>query len=143
MRSTETRLTTKLLISITLPRATQFDIAQEHRITRGGKLFMEFSAAAPCRSLRNNDPTTAPFRNSNLGALLPIGGARLIEKHHIQQRAMDGDAAVIVDVAEFSEFVHEKVDTRARRTNHLRKCLMIDLAYGGFHPTLFPIICQQ
>ena len=36
-------------------------------------------------------------------------------------------AAVVLDEAEFAEFVHEVADTRARGTDHLRQRLLADL----------------
>ena len=40
---------------------------------------------------------------------------------------MDLQTAIVVDESEFLEFVHEKLDTRARRTNHFSEHLLGDL----------------
>jgi hypothetical protein len=39
---------------------------------------------------------------------------------------VDFDAAVVVDEAQFSEFVHEETNARPRRSDHLRKRLLAD-----------------
>jgi len=41
-----------------------------------------------------------------------------------EEGIIDMDLAVISDVAEFSEFVHEQIDPRAGGTNHLSQHLL-------------------
>src|SRR6266568_1243715 len=51
-------------------------------------------------------------------------GCGLIAQHEVQQCAMDRDLAVVVDEPHSPEFVHEIVDARTGRANHLRQRLL-------------------
>src|ERR1700676_4676212 len=53
-----------------------------------------------------------------------------IVQHHAEEGIVDVDLAVVLDEAQFPEFVHEKINARARRANHLREHL---LRYFGEH----------
>ena len=68
---------------------------------------------------------------------------RLIVENHVQQGAVDFDAAVVVDKAQFSEFVHEETHAGSRRSDHLRQCLLADFRYDWLQPTLFAKIRQK
>ena len=45
---------------------------------------------------------------------------------HVQQRTMDFNMPVVIDKAQFPEFVHEMTYPGPRGANHLRKCLLAD-----------------
>jgi hypothetical protein len=45
---------------------------------------------------------------------------RLVMQNDIQQRTVDLDAAVVVNEAQFSKFVHEKTHAGPRRSDHIR-----------------------
>jgi hypothetical protein len=68
---------------------------------------------------------------------------RLVVKDHAQQRTMNVNSAIVIDVAEFTKFVHEKINTGTSRADHLRKRLMIDLVDDGFYSAFFAVIRQQ
>src|SRR6266850_2825958 len=54
----------------------------------------------------------------------------LLVQDHSQEGIVDLDLAVVLDEAEFPEFVHEEIDSRPRRANHLRQH---PLRYFGKH----------
>src|SRR5579859_4965764 len=47
--------------------------------------------------------------------------ASVVQQQHIQQRAVNLHAAVVFDESQFTEFVHEETDARARRAHHGRQ----------------------
>ena len=63
-------------------------------------------------------------------------------QNDIQQRAVDFDAAVVVNQAQFSKFVHKKAHAGARRTDHLRERLLADLGDDWLGLTLLTKISQ-
>jgi hypothetical protein len=54
----------------------------------------------------------------------------LLVQDNTQEGIVDVDLAVVLDEAQFPEFVHEKIDPGPRRANHLRQHL---LRYFGKH----------
>ena len=50
----------------------------------------------------------------------------LIEEHNAEERRMDGQPAVVVNVAQFSELVHERIHARPRGTYHFGQHLLAD-----------------
>jgi hypothetical protein len=68
---------------------------------------------------------------------------RLIVEHNVQQGTVDFDAAVVIDQAQFSKFVHEKTHARPGRSDHLRKRLLADFCYDRLRPTFLAEIRQQ
>src|SRR5712692_11553362 len=54
----------------------------------------------------------------------------LVAQDNTQEGIVDVDLAVVLDEAQFPEFVHEKIDPGPRRANHLRQHL---LRYFGNH----------
>jgi hypothetical protein len=48
---------------------------------------------------------------------------------------VDFQVTVVVDQAQLSKLVHEKVHPRSRRADHLRQCLLADLRYDWLGPT--------
>src|ERR1700688_2462348 len=56
---------------------------------------------------------------------------------------MDIDVAVVIDVAQLAKFVHEIINARSRRANHLRQRLLVDFAYDGVRPAILAVIRQQ
>jgi hypothetical protein len=56
---------------------------------------------------------------------------------------VDFDAAVIVDQAQFSKFVHKEADARPGRSDHLCKRFLADFCYDRFRPTFLAKIRQQ
>ena len=55
---------------------------------------------------------------------------------------MDFDLAVVVNQAQFSEFVHKKAHAGARRANHFRERLLADLGDDGFGSTVLTKISE-
>jgi hypothetical protein len=53
--------------------------------------------------------------------------SRLVVQNDIQQRAMDFDAAIVLNKAQLPKFVHKETYARARGSDHLRKRLLTDL----------------
>jgi len=68
---------------------------------------------------------------------------RLIVENHVQQGAVDFDAAVVVDKAQFSEFVHEETHAGSRRSDHFCQCLLADFRYDWLRPTFIAKIRQK
>ena len=54
----------------------------------------------------------------------------LFVQHYAQERGVDVKTAVVLDESQLPEFVHEKIDPRARRANYLRQRF---LRYFGEH----------
>ena len=54
----------------------------------------------------------------------PLSRVNSVVQDNTQERIVDVDLAVVLDEAEFPEFVHEKIDPRPRRANHLRQHLL-------------------
>ena len=48
----------------------------------------------------------------------------LVEKNHIKQRLVHLDAAVVIDIAERTEAIHEETDAGPRGADHLRQRLL-------------------
>ena len=62
---------------------------------------------------------------------------------HAQERLLDRDSAVVFDEPQLAELVHEEVDARARRADHLGEDLLRQI---GDHPdgrVIFPVASQQ
>src|SRR4249919_21138 len=57
---------------------------------------------------------------------------RLIVQNHVQQRAMDGNPAIVINEAQLAKLVHKKADARARRADHFRQGLLADLGDQRF-----------
>ena len=64
-------------------------------------------------------------------------------KDHAQQRTIDVKFPVIFDQTEPAEFVHEKIDSSPRRSDHLRERLLIDLSDYGFSAIFLSVMRQQ
>jgi hypothetical protein len=58
---------------------------------------------------------TAQPRVSNASSILDL---RLVVQNDVQQRTVDFDAAIVVDEAQLSKFVHEETHARAGRSDH-------------------------
>ena len=50
--------------------------------------------------------------------------AELLVQYHAEEGTVDLEPAVVLDEAQFSEFVHEEIDPRPRCPNHLRQHLL-------------------
>jgi hypothetical protein len=63
-------------------------------------------------------------------------------QNYTQQGRVDVDAAIVLNEAQFLEFVHEKIDSGARGTDHFRQHL---LRYFGklFLRLVFPAILSE
>ena len=51
---------------------------------------------------------------------------RIIVQNDTQQRAVDLQVAIVIDEAQFPEFVHEMAHARTRRADHFSECLLAD-----------------
>jgi len=71
--------------------------------------------------LKNQAPKGAPLARESCCSLV---------KDNTQEGIVDVDLAVVLDEAQFPEFVHEKIDPGPRGANHLRQHL---LRYFGKH----------
>jgi hypothetical protein len=56
-----------------------------------------------------------------------FGGEDSIVQHHIEQRFMNPDAAVVLNKAELTKAIHEEADARPGRSNHLCQSFLRDL----------------
>jgi len=69
---------------------------------------------------------------------------RLVVQNHVQQRAVNFQAAaVVVDEPQPPKFIHEKADTGPCRADHLGKRLLADLCDDRLGPRFFAKICQE
>src|SRR5882672_9504912 len=71
--------------------------------------------------IQSEDPSTGALRHVKV---------KLVVEDYTQEGIVDVDLAVVLDKAQFPEFVHEKIDPRPRCANHLRQHL---LRYFGEH----------
>ena len=51
----------------------------------------------------------------------------LVVQNGVQQRTVDLDLSVVVDLAELAKFVHEETDARSGRSDHLGQCFLADV----------------
>jgi hypothetical protein len=58
--------------------------------------------------------------------LLLIVAVRLIAQDQVQERIIDFDFAVVLDVAQSPKLVHELIDTRARGADHVGEHFLVD-----------------
>src|ERR1700738_39371 len=71
--------------------------------------------------------------------LLVLMYLRLVPQHSIQQRSVNLDLAVVVDVALFPEFVHEKTYPGTRGADHFRQRLLTE----GDRDRLFAVLLAE
>src|SRR5712664_3267013 len=71
--------------------------------------------------IQSEDPSTGALRHVKV---------KLVVEDYAQERIVDVDLAVVLDKAQFPEFVHEKIDAGPRCADHLRQHL---LRYFGKH----------
>src|SRR4029077_3320910 len=81
------------------------------------------------------------WRERSLNASAPK--LRLVAQNHIQQGTMDLDAAVVIDQAQLSEFVHEEAHAGPGRSDHFRKRLLANLRYDRLRPAFLAEIRQK
>ena len=62
--------------------------------------------------------------------IAPRERGSLLVQDNTHERTVDVDLPVVFDEAQFPEFVHEEIDSRPRRANHLRQHF---LRYFGEH----------
>ena len=62
--------------------------------------------------------------------LASLESRRLLMQDNTQEGSVDMQPAIILNEAQFLEFIHEKIDSGARWPNHLRQHL---LRYFGNH----------
>jgi len=65
--------------------------------------------------IQSEDPSTGALRHVKV---------KLVVEDYAQERIVDVDLAVVLDKAQFPEFVHEKIDAGPRCANHLRQHLL-------------------
>jgi hypothetical protein len=64
-------------------------------------------------------------------------------QNRIQQRPVNFDMTVVVDVAQLAEFVHEEADAGARRADHLGECFLTDLRDHWLRVAVFAEIREE
>jgi hypothetical protein len=64
-------------------------------------------------------------------------------QHNTQKRIVDVDFPVVLDEAQFPEFIHEKIHTRPRRANHLCQHLLGYLRKRFLRMTWRAVVCEQ
>src|SRR6267143_2148057 len=65
--------------------------------------------------IQSEDPSTGALRHVKV---------KLVVEDYTQEGIVDVDLAVVLDKAQFPEFVHEKIDAGPRCANHLRQHLL-------------------
>jgi hypothetical protein len=99
-------------------------------------------------------PTCLAARATNgliiLEAKLPVQNCsyssfdlRLIVQNNAQQRAVDFDAAVVINEAQLPKLVHEMAHTGPRRADHLRERLLAHLRNDRLGSTFLAKVSQQ
>src|SRR6267143_2744977 len=84
--------------------------------------------------IQSEDPSTGALRHVKV---------KLVVEDYTQEGIVDVDLAVVLDEAQFPEFVHEKIDAGPRGANHLRQHL---LRYFGKHLLRMAaraVVCEQ
>jgi hypothetical protein len=64
----------------------------------------------------------------------------LIMENGVEKRLVNLNCFVVIDETQFAELVHEKADTRPRRTNHFRQRLLIE---SDGRAVLLSIVCKK
>ena len=64
-------------------------------------------------------------------------------QYRVQQRLVNDNFAVIIDEAESAKLVHEVADARSRRSDHFRKCLLIENDRNDGWATRLPVIRKK
>ncbi len=67
----------------------------------------------------------------------------LVVQNDIQQRAVDLQSAIVIDEAQFTEFIHERAHPRSRRANHFRERLLADLCNDWLRFTLLAEVREK
>jgi len=68
---------------------------------------------------------------------------RLVVQDHVQQRVTDFQFAVVFDIAQFAELVHEKAHARSSRADHLREGFLTKLPDDRLNRGLLAEIRQK
>ena len=84
------------------------------------RLVMSVAGYASC--LRQ--ATNAVRANKLSARELHLPDASLIVEDNTQERTVDVKPAIVLDEAQFLEFVHEKIDPRTRGSDHFRQDLL-------------------
>ena len=71
------------------------------------------------------------------------GSLRSVAQHDAQERVVDLQAAVVVDEPELAKLVHEEVDPRACRANHLGQDFLRDFRKGAVSRLRFTVTREQ
>ena len=61
----------------------------------------------------------------------------------VEERAVHGQATVVVDKTQLAELVHEETHAGPRRADHFGQRFLADLRKGGLRLALFPNVGQQ
>src|SRR6266536_1887954 len=67
----------------------------------------------------------------------------LVVQNDIQQRAVDLQSAIVIDEAQFTEFIHERTHPRSRRADHFRERLLADLCNDWLRFALLAEVRQE
>jgi len=68
---------------------------------------------------------------------------RLVVEDDAKEGSVDPEVSVVVDESKVSELVHEKVDARTRRPDHLGKRFLRDFWYPQLRALPLPVPRQQ
>jgi hypothetical protein len=68
---------------------------------------------------------------------------RLVVQDHVQQRVTDFQFSVVLDIAQFTELVHEKAYARSGRANHLREGFLTKIPGDRLNRGFFAEIRQK
>ena len=77
------------------------------------------------------------------GLLLILLDLGLVIQDDIQQGVMDFKFSIVVDIAQFAEFVHEVAHARSSRSNHLREGFLTELSDNRFRPAVLAEIREE
>jgi DNA topoisomerase I len=87
------------------------------------------------RRLTRKPPAGNCSRNGNKRRFLRVVLGQLIEQHHIEQRLIHLDAAVVIDKAQLAKAIHKEADTGPRGADHLRQGFLGNGRNEGFRFT--------
>src|SRR5271154_3082471 len=70
-------------------------------------------------------------------------GKALVDENYVEERAVHGEPAVVLDETELSKLVHEKTDTRSGGAHHFGEGFLADFGNDRLGPAFLAILREQ
>src|SRR6476620_4025163 len=106
-------------------------------------------AISPCRrsgcanSKNGQTSCVSRFASGPAGSTRTPAADHLVVQDDAEKRRVDLDISVVLNESKVSELVHEEVDARTRRPDHLRKRFLRDLRYPSLRSRLIAVPREQ